>query len=407
MHVVITAHPKYSHVIPLALPVADLLRRAGHEVTIATGADFAARLASDGYSTLALPSARPISQVMFDANLLGDSVPGSAPGDRPDRVPAAPPPEMFARGFVKVMGASFAADLLDALASDPPDLILRDPVEFGGYLAAERLGIAHGVLDNCPLAPFGHPAVLEELNRQREALGLPPMPDAWHPLSTFRAGVVPEVFYPPANRLPNARYYRTPPQSGQAPLDGAIAALPSDRPLVLASIGTNAHRVVESAESVLNTVIEVLGQLPVTGVVAVGEGRDPSQWSGARADNVHLTSFVQQRLLLPACAAFITHAGFNSVREGIEAGAPMVALPLFAEEPANARRIAELGLGPGLSPEELTAATLRNAVEHVLSDEKPRARVKWLQRQMFALPPLSQIVEDVQSLKEVTHARAH
>lgn len=303
------------------------------------------------------------------------------------------------------MGAAFAADLLDALACDPPDLILRDPVEFGGYLAAERLGVPHGVLDNCPLAPFGHPAVLDELNRQRGTLGLPPMPDAWHPFSTFRAGVVPEIFYPPANRLRNARYYRTPPESGQAPLDGAIAALPADRPLVLAAIGSNAHRVLESAESVLNTVIEVLGQLPVTGVVALG--RDPGQWSGARADNVHLTSFVQQRLLLPACAAFITHAGFNSVREAVEAGVPIVALPLFAEEPANARRIAELGLGLSLAPPELTAPTLRNAVERVLSDGKPRAHVKWLQRQMFALSPLNQIVEDLQSLKEVTHARAH
>jgi len=405
MHVVITAHPMYTHVRPLVLPVADLLQHAGHEVTIATGAEFAAQLKSDGYTTLALPSARPIHHVMLDPDLVGEPAPGRAAGGRPGRVPPAPPPEMFARGFVRVMGAAFAADLLDALACNPPDLILRDPVEFGGYLAAERLGIPHGVLDNCPMAPYGHRAVLDELNRQRETLGLPPMPDAWHPFSTFRAGVVPEIFYPPANRSRGARYYRMPHESGQTPLDGAIAALPADRPLVLASLGTNAHRVVESAESVLNTVIEVLGQLPVTGVVALGAQQDPGQWSGDRADNVHLTSFVQQRLLLPACAAFITHAGFNSVREAVEAGVPMVAVPLLAEEPANARRVVELGLGLSLTPEELTAARLRNAVERVLFEEKPRAHVKSLQRQMLALPPLSQIVGDVQSLKELTHAR--
>jgi UDP:flavonoid glycosyltransferase YjiC (YdhE family) len=406
MRVVLTAHPKYSHVVPLVLPVADLLRQDGHEVTIATGADFAARLESDGYTTLALPSVRPIEHVMLDPDLLGETVPRRAAGERSGRVPPAPTPEMFARGFVRVMGAAFAADLLDVLAGDPPDLILRDPVEFGGYLAAERLGVPHGVLDNCPMAPYGHPAVLEELDRQRERLGLPPMPDAWHPFSTFRAGVVPEAFYAPDKRSPSARYYRMPHESDQASLDEAVAALPADRPLVLASIGTNAPKVVEFAESVLNTVIEVLGQLPVTGVVALGAQRDPDQWSGARADNVHLTSFVQQRLLLPACAAFITHAGFNSVREAMEAGVPMVAVPLLAEAPANARRIEELGLGLSLTPEEFTAATLRNAVERVLSDGKPRAHVKSLQRQMLALPPLSQIVEDVQTLKEVAHARA-
>jgi N-glycosyltransferase len=242
--------------------------------------------------------------------------------------------------------------------------------------------------------------------RRIEELGLGPMPDVWHPFSTFRAGVMPESFYPPASRVRNARYYRTPLESSQAPLDPAIAALPSDRPLVLATLGSNAHRVVESADSVLNTIIEVLGQLPVTGVVALGSGRDPGQWTGSRADNVHLTSFVQQRLLLPACAAFITHVGFNSVREGVEAGVPMVALPVFAEGPANARRIEELGLGLSLSLEELTAARLRDAVERALSDGGIRAHVKSLQRQMLALPPLSQIVEDVRVLQEATLAGA-
>src|SRR5882762_7958653 len=157
MHVVITAQPKYSHVVPLALPVANLLLRAGHKVTVATGADFAAQLAGDGYTTLGLPSVRPIHEVMLDPALVSDPVPGSAPGGRSGRAGLVPPPEMFARGFVRVMGARFAADLLDALAGDRPDVILRDPVEFGGYLAAERLGVPHGVLDNCPMAPVGHP----------------------------------------------------------------------------------------------------------------------------------------------------------------------------------------------------------------------------------------------------------
>jgi N-glycosyltransferase len=406
MHVVITAHPKYSHVVPLALPVANLLLGAGHEVTIATGADFAEQLAGDGYATLALPNVRPIHEVMLNPDLVGEPAAGAAPGARPGRAGLLPPPDMFARGFVRVMGARFAGDLLDALAGDTPDLILRDPVEFGGYLAAERLGVPHGVLDNCPMAPFGHPAMLDELNLQRESLGLAPTSDVWHPFSTFRAGVMPEVFYPQASRVGNARYYRTPPESGQTPLDPAIAELPADRPLVLAAIGSNAHRVVDSADSVLNTIIEVLGQLPVNGVVALGSGRDLAEWAGARADNVYLTSFAQQRLLLPACAAFITHAGFNSVREGVEAGVPMVALPLFAEEPANAKRIEELGIGLHLTLEELTAARLRDAVERALSDGGLRANVKAMQRQMLALPPLSQIVEDVQALKGVAYAGA-
>lgn len=97
--------------------------------------------------------------------------------------------------------------------------------------------------------------------------------------------------------------------------------------------------------------------------------------------------------------------GFNGIREAVEAGVPMVALPMLAETPANARRVVELGAGLSLAPEQLTVASLRSAVERVLGGPEPRARARWLQRQMLALPPLSQLVDDVQAVPDGSHAR--
>ncbi|WP_279580765.1 glycosyltransferase [Fodinicola feengrottensis] len=127
----------------------------------------------------------------------------------------------------------------------------------------------------------------------------------------------------------------------------------------------------------------------------MGTGRDPAQWQGARADNVHLTSFVQQNLMLPACDAFITHAGFSGTREALAAGVPMVTLPMFAEQPENAVRIAEIGAGTGFRLEDVTADSLRTAVEQVLTDPTYRSHARGLQRQMLALPPLEGFLTDL------------
>ncbi|GAV06794.1 hypothetical protein RvY_16722 [Ramazzottius varieornatus] len=45
-----------------------------------------------------------------------------------------------------------------------------------------------------------------------------------------------------------------------------------------------------------------------------------------------------------ACAVFITHAGWNSTLEGIVGGVPMVAWPMFADQPLNGQWMANKGL---------------------------------------------------------------
>jgi UDP:flavonoid glycosyltransferase YjiC (YdhE family) len=67
--------------------------------------------------------------------------------------------------------------------------------------------------------------------------------------------------------------------------------------------------------------VEALGSLPCTAVVALGRGSDVSTWTGPRPANAHLASFVQQPLPLQACDLFVTHTGFGGVREALTAGA--------------------------------------------------------------------------------------
>ncbi|GAA2362624.1 hypothetical protein GCM10009854_47830 [Saccharopolyspora halophila] len=394
MRIVLTAQPAYSHLVPLVLPVARMLHDAGHEVAVATGDQAAAHVEDAGLRAIRLPNALTMGQLAMDPAYAGlAEIPELMAHDRGRRTIDLRP-EVFAHNFIGVLGHRSAADLLDVLDGARPDLIVREVTEFGGYIAARKLGIPQAVLDIGPMAPHGSPEVLAELNGLRADFELPEIDDPWEAMREFRATVIPEGFYPEQARL-EARHHYRPPQRRTAPLDPAVAALPDDKPLVLASLGSNAPAMLGDRPQLLETIIEALGEMPVTAVAAIGADREPADWAGPRPDNVHLTPFVQQGALLPAVDAFITHSGFNSTLESFDAGVPMVSIPMFAEQPGNAARITELGAGLRLNVEDVTTARLRDALQQVLEDPGYRARARGVQRRMLALPPLSAIVDDL------------
>ncbi|MGI8310835.1 glycosyltransferase [Saccharopolyspora hattusasensis] len=391
MRIAFTAQAIYSHLVPLVLPIAALARQAGHEVVVATGAELAHHVARAGLRPLVLPNAVSMSDIVADEELTRKVGAHLEPGKTTDGTA-----EMFAHAFISLMGSRAAVDLVEVLPSFEPDVVVRETTEFGGYLAAEHLGIPHAALDLiAPLAPYGDAVVLAELNRLRAAWNLEPIDDAWSPLRGFRASVVPEMFHPEQARMERGSHYQ-PPKTASEPLDPAVADLPAHRPLLLASLGSNAGHLLGTGPSPLDTIIEVLGRLPVTGIVALGAEHDPAQWRGVRADNVHLTSFVPQKTLLAATDLFVTHCGFNSICEAFTAGVPMVGVPLFAEQSANAARIQQLGVGLALRLEELSVDSLTSVVDRVLTEPAFRARAKGVQRRMLALPPAEQLIADLE-----------
>lgn len=67
--------------------------------------------------------------------------------------------------------------------------------------------------------------------------------------------------------------------------------------------------------------------------------------------------------VLKHATVFVTHAGMNSTMEAVLNQVPTVAVPQMPEQRANARRLAELGLGSTLT--EHTAPALRRAVSEM------------------------------------------
>ena len=82
-------------------------------------------------------------------------------------------------------------------------------------------------------------------------------------------------------------------------------------------------------------------------LVTVGRHADPAEL-GPLPANVHVERWVAQASVMPHAAAMVAHGGAGTTLAALAAGVPLVLLPLSADQPINARRVAELGAGLAL-----------------------------------------------------------
>ena len=110
-----------------------------------------------------------------------------------------------------------------------------------------------------------------------------------------------------------------------------------------------------------------------------------------------------QAELLPHCAAMVCHGGSGTVRQGLAAGVPLVVLPLFADQPENARLVHRIGAGVALQLDGSARATLgrraglpRRAAGRAArrADRRPsyHAAAGRVAAQAAELPPIDDVV---------------
>lgn len=351
MHVLFTALPYPSH-LRTFIPLGQALLARGHRVTAALPARAHRHLAPYGFDVVGI----------------------AGPGESQGRLAPAVPAE-----FAGELALRNAMEYERVAAEVRPDLVVREDTEFGGYLAAERLGLPHACIGSCGAANTIDPGwLLPRLDEHRTRLGLPPDPDG---TALWRYRFV--DFIPPAygfayRPIPNTRAYRLPlPEHPGEALPPWVAELPADRPLVLAAAGTLAQ---PGAARLARVTVETLAELDCSAVVVTDTD------VGAVPEHVRVVEYLAQPLLLPSCDLFITHGGLNSVREAMQTAVPLVLTPFGADQPRNAERCAAHGLGIELDPATVTPADLGAACRKVLDDPAFTHRVREAQRRFLTLP---------------------
>ncbi|XP_054439992.1 UDP-glucuronosyltransferase 3A1-like isoform X2 [Pteronotus mesoamericanus] len=164
-----------------------------------------------------------------------------------------------------------------------------------------------------------------------------------------------------------------------------------DAGFVLVALGSSVDII---PSQVLKEMNRAFGQLP-QGVIWKCS---PSQWPKdvTLAANVKIVDWLPQNDLLahPSIRLFVTHGGLNSVMESIQHGVPMVAIPLFIDQPGNVIRVVAKNLGVSILVEKLTAETLALKMKHVIGDKryKSAAVAASIIRRSHPLTPAQRLV---------------
>lgn len=381
------------------LPLLRALAAAGHEVLVVTDEVLAPVFREDDVRVVTrMPALDPGGWV---ERYRGGG--GQPPDGDPEVFQRGLMPALF-RGMTREGAADSYAAVLPVAEEFRPDLILRDGMDLGACLVGERLGVPQLPTPSGTTNVLNPAKILGPLNATREEVGLPVRDD---PLSLLPYGRIDHV--PPA--LSFARYLEPSPLAYRQTVDVArgaalpawVAELGSDRPLVFAALGTVLPATCERASSpappvlfpdareTLRTMAEAVARLDDCVVVLATGGVDAGP--GEPPPHVHVVERIPQPLLLEAVDVFLTHGGFNSVRESLRTATPMVVLPQFADQYPNARRVEELGLGRCVTTRtpEGVAADCRA----VLADRRIAARARRARLAMLTLPPVENAVADL------------
>ena len=132
-------------------------------------------------------------------------------------------------------------------------------------------------------------------------------------------------------------------------------------------------------------------------VVTVGKQNDPAML-GRQPSNVHVHQYIPQELLLPHCAAVVTHGGAGSTLGALAFGLPLLVVPQGADQFYNAERVVAAGAGVQLMPDRLTADSAREAVRMLLHDDTFRAAAHRIKNEFDAMPDPRQAVETLERL---------
>lgn len=358
MRVLVTTFPGHGHFHPVA-PLALALQRAGHEVRVATHADFGRWVEASGLTVL--PAGRSQEDMAAAAAVFDGE-------------------ERAIRLFTTISVPPFANDVLEGLERWRPDLVVSEEGEHAGPLLASVLDV-QCVTHSWP-APARPPeerqARTDALERVWRAFGQQARPRLYGeqyldccppPLQT---GAVTSIGNVVAVR---PTLFDGPPTIRPRWLDHVVA------PVVFVTLGT----VPEFAcPETLRLIVQSVA--PEVGTVIAATGPHPESILPPHP-KVRCARYIPLSVVLPVTDLVISHGGASTTVACVVAGLPHLIVPQGAPSQHRAAiSVRRLGAGAAIRAGDLDGETLAAAATRLLSDSSVRARVRAIRATLEDLP---------------------
>lgn len=382
MRVLVSTTAGTGHFRPV-VPFARACAAAGHDVAVAAPASFAAQVDAAGFRHL------PFADVPADVMAPVFARLPTLSFDEANRVVLA---DVFGR-----LDAQAALPGLRRIIDDwSPDLVLRDPCEFGSMVAAGSAGVAQAMvavgvsasieaveplltssfaeLDDLAGVPEGSAATL--MHTTPTLTCVPPSLDGDRPSRSDPAGPLHRFRFDPG------------PTSDTPPPDDW--GDPS-HPLVFVTFGSVAGGLGHLSR-VYSAVLDALADQPVRVLLTTGPGLDPADLAPAPA-NARVEQWWPQTDVMPHAAAVIGHGGFGTTMATLAAGVPQLVIPLFAfDQQMHGERVAAIGAGLTVHDGPTAIADVVDAVTRLLREPSFRAAARAVADEMAGLPPVGDSV---------------
>ncbi len=379
MRVLVSSTRGAGHFAPL-VPFARAYLRAGHEVLAAGPPDLEDTVAAAGFEYWPF-----------------DSPPEEELGPVWARVPTVSREEaeqlVVGEIFGRLNTTAALPRLLEACEQWRPDLVLRESGEFGSALAAELHGVRHARVGTGLSATesiflsLAAPAV----DAIRADGGLPPDPDADALRQAAYLTMFPAALEDPADPGQAHTLRFADPAWEVAPAELPDWWQGADDPLVYISFGSVAGGM-EMSAGAYRAAVEAMEGLDARVLLTVGRGADLDDFASA-PPNVHVEAWVPQADVLAHATLVVCHGGSGTTLGSLAAARPLVVVPLFADQPVNAERVAAVGAGLAVAPE---AAAIRAATEEVLADPSYRETATAVAAEMASQAPVDDAVGELE-----------
>lgn len=102
--------------------------------------------------------------------------------------------------------------------------------------------------------------------------------------------------------------------------------------------------------------------------------------------------------LFPRCAAVIHHGGVGTCAQGMAAGVPQLIMPMAHDQPDNAWRIRQMGIGATLYPRQFNSRSVAQHIESLISTPAVRENCERIKHRSQTQMPSEEVAAILESL---------